>query len=371
MERYPSLANDPVHRLPPEIVSKIFVAFCSSADQCNPVHWGTRSRIILSSVCGAWRNIAHATPKLWSELSVHRNTNYVIKSNHSDMATQWLNRSGVMPLDLNISLRTDYTGDISNAFPAFAHRIRSLEVYIPMQHFEPFTHLPKSSFPFLERLEVKFSGRDPFYFSEQMQSQYPNGIEIFSGSHQLKHVDLNEISSDCILETVKFPPGVLTSLIIDATFTWGTQFPTVYFDVLHSYNPLNCPPIKKTLVMLKNHAELVVQLAKFRDRSTVSLSSLQLLKFLGRVISGEDIIPLVAVFPSIRILRIINSNRGLNTRALMRALVYNPDYPGLLYLPNLEELQLESNTVEEKEVRDLIQSHWHLNNVNRLYGLVD
>ncbi|KAF9066694.1 hypothetical protein BDP27DRAFT_1449576 [Rhodocollybia butyracea] len=389
-----SLQNivSPIRRMPPEIVSEIFRAYCAMDSG----------------------NAAHATPKLWSEIRVQREGYRAPNAADSDIATQWLSRSGDLPLDLNISLRMGYRGNISQAFLAFSHRIRSLEVCLPMEHFEPFIHLPKSSFPSLETLIVDFRNRDPFYFSEELQSQHPSGIEIFSDSRQLKYVEFTEAGDSCLLENIKFPPDAVTSLKIAAYGCCLDQFLSLYFDTVRGMNqlvhckiefprrqfeisdtskPIILPflqslslsepnvdtgyavaffrclyaPLLKDLHLgheSQSHTELVKQLAEFRARSAVSLSSLHLSYFLGDIISGEDLIPLVAAFPSICILRISNTGSSLDLRPVIHALVYDPTSPGPLHLPNLEELYLDANEVEEEEVRHLIQSYWRPINEN-------
>ncbi|KAF9036002.1 hypothetical protein BDP27DRAFT_1245452, partial [Rhodocollybia butyracea] len=75
--RIASLQNilTPICRMPLEIVSEIFMVYCSINHMYRwrgGVHQGTCTRIILTSVCAAWRNAALATPELWSELKVYR-----------------------------------------------------------------------------------------------------------------------------------------------------------------------------------------------------------------------------------------------------------------------------------------------------------
>ncbi|KAF9077502.1 hypothetical protein BDP27DRAFT_1356967 [Rhodocollybia butyracea] len=399
----------PVRRMPPEIVSEIFKAYCSM-DHMYGMHGGlyqgTCTRITLTSVCAAWRKTAHATPELWSELKVHRSG--VSSFNDADIVTQWLSRSGNLPLDLNISLRMRYRGNISEAFPDFSHRIRSLEVCLPREYFEPFTNLPKSSFPSLEKLVLDFRGRDRYYCPPELESQY---IEIFLDSNQLKYVKFTEDGFSCLLlENIKFPRDTVTSLMVDAAYFNRSPFVSLYFDTLRSMNqlvhctiefpkerleifrtrpkPIILPflqsltlsaesdvaagydvaffrcldaPLLKDLHLVRasqNHAELVTQLAEFCTRSMVLLSSLHLSSFYGGVISGKDIIRLIAVFPSIRILRFDEADRDLDIRPLIDALIYNPARPGPLHLPNLEELYLQGHEVEQAKVCDLIRSYW-------------
>ncbi|KAF9067474.1 hypothetical protein BDP27DRAFT_1328887 [Rhodocollybia butyracea] len=152
------------------------------------LHQGTCTRMILTSVCVAWRNAALATPELWSELKVCREGRRRTSVADSDIATLWLSRSGNLPLDLSISLRVGYMGNISKAFPAFSRRIRSLEVCLPIEHFEPFIHLPKSSFPSLEKLILNFCNWDAFHFFSELK----NDIGIFSESHQLSFHEMQK-----------------------------------------------------------------------------------------------------------------------------------------------------------------------------------
>ncbi|KAF9036001.1 hypothetical protein BDP27DRAFT_1348231 [Rhodocollybia butyracea] len=138
---------------------------------------------------------------------------------------------------------------------------------------------------------------------------------------------------------MKFPQDEVTSLIINATHCYSSQFPHVYFDTVRSMNQLvhctiNFPtrrfeisdtrqpiilpflqsltlstgwdvdtgydaaffrclyaPLLKDLHLInesQNHMEFVKQLAEFRARSAASLSSLHLSSFFGATISGKD-----------------------------------------------------------------------------------
>ncbi|EEB97741.1 hypothetical protein MPER_02874 [Moniliophthora perniciosa FA553] len=66
MDKYRSLLA-PVHRLPPEILTNIMSISCKS---CEIKELETTPPIILSSVCGRWRDIVVSTSSLWSFLSL-------------------------------------------------------------------------------------------------------------------------------------------------------------------------------------------------------------------------------------------------------------------------------------------------------------
>ncbi|KAE9410204.1 hypothetical protein BT96DRAFT_789842, partial [Gymnopus androsaceus JB14] len=59
----------PVRRIPVEILSEIFELACTPDNRYRHAN-----RVLymhnLSSVCAAWRKVAHATPRLWSKLCI-------------------------------------------------------------------------------------------------------------------------------------------------------------------------------------------------------------------------------------------------------------------------------------------------------------
>ncbi|ESK91759.1 hypothetical protein Moror_10588 [Moniliophthora roreri MCA 2997] len=66
MERYRSLLA-PVHRMPPEILSNIFQYFC---EESEIPHSSPAPPVLLSAICGRWREIVLTTPCLWSTVTI-------------------------------------------------------------------------------------------------------------------------------------------------------------------------------------------------------------------------------------------------------------------------------------------------------------
>ncbi|KAF9266661.1 hypothetical protein L218DRAFT_857509, partial [Marasmius fiardii PR-910] len=68
--RYRSLLS-PIRRMPPEILTHIF-SFCCETNTIEPENPPTA--ISLSKVCGRWRQLVLASPRLWSSLTLKLDT---------------------------------------------------------------------------------------------------------------------------------------------------------------------------------------------------------------------------------------------------------------------------------------------------------
>lgn len=203
----------PVRRAPAEILSKIFEHYCFES---NPYAEVVRSTCIISSVCVAWRNTAHATPQLWSSLilDLHKQPN-AFKGN-GRWVKEWLSRSRSLPLDLDLRLNTALIGDTEAATGAvrlfkhvldFCYRIRSLTIMGNLGLYLSLFRLPRSSFPILEELSLEhFSMSDWF-------ECLPVRVEAFMEAPKLQSVSIGEfMSGGSLLELLAFPVDQLTVL---------------------------------------------------------------------------------------------------------------------------------------------------------------
>ncbi|KAK7434207.1 hypothetical protein VKT23_020337 [Stygiomarasmius scandens] len=96
----------PSLRLPPEILSEIFV-FCLPEDR-NPVCSVSQAPLLLGLVCRSWREVCLSTPRLWSAVHVVLPTGGEITSMCTTVdgrrlgVEAWLDRSGSLPLSFSI-----------------------------------------------------------------------------------------------------------------------------------------------------------------------------------------------------------------------------------------------------------------------------
>ncbi|KAJ7698027.1 hypothetical protein B0H17DRAFT_340780 [Mycena rosella] len=97
----------PARRLPDDIVRDIFVACLPS--QRNPLIISDESPLLLCQICRAWRQLALTTPRLWASVhAVIPNQPKVLKL--AEILTEWLNRSGVLPLSISVVFSKSWTG---------------------------------------------------------------------------------------------------------------------------------------------------------------------------------------------------------------------------------------------------------------------
>jgi len=98
--------HDPfIHKLPPEIGSHIFYLCLPSLD--TPMSTSTPGQewkrpLKLGAVCRKWRQLAWATPNLWSTLllKIKPSTPRSLAESLPDLLREWLGRSGLLPLTL-------------------------------------------------------------------------------------------------------------------------------------------------------------------------------------------------------------------------------------------------------------------------------
>ncbi|KAJ7434095.1 hypothetical protein B0H11DRAFT_740370 [Mycena galericulata] len=94
-----NLYRYPILDLPTEIISEIFIQFLPTAPN-RPLPHGFRSPALLTQLCRSWRNIALATPSLWSAL-------YLKLRNPSSFQT-WLARSRDLSLSISLDTGSEY-----------------------------------------------------------------------------------------------------------------------------------------------------------------------------------------------------------------------------------------------------------------------
>jgi hypothetical protein len=99
--------HDPfIYSFPPEIASHIFIQYAPPSALFEKDNRGTP--LYLGAVCRKWRQLAWATPRLWSSLLVgFRLRGRYNCSNESDLpqlVAEWLERSAILPLTIRLDL---------------------------------------------------------------------------------------------------------------------------------------------------------------------------------------------------------------------------------------------------------------------------
>ncbi|CAA7270704.1 unnamed protein product [Cyclocybe aegerita] len=127
--------HDPMHKLPPEIVSRVFTVCMHATWEnrrphdalLNPVPRATIPPLLFGAVCQRWREIAWSTPQLWTKLNIYLDPS--ICGWQTKVAQEWLARSG--SLHLSIHLRPRHEQDLSYHTNLFAPLMRLLSEHSP------------------------------------------------------------------------------------------------------------------------------------------------------------------------------------------------------------------------------------------------
>lgn len=211
----------PVRRIPIEILSEIFRLSCLPEKGISMFeHSIVDYMSTLSTVCVAWRNTAHATPQLWSSLSLSLSKPHKPLMGEVGWVSNWMNRSQGLPVDLYLDLMTrGLKADqfLELAF-SFGHKLRLLNLKGCLSFCLHLLGLPHSSLPQLERvfLEVWFDDWSDFSDwpgpNEVDHDVIPQQIEIFLGAPKLQCIELIDGTRYQLIKRFGLPLEGLTSL---------------------------------------------------------------------------------------------------------------------------------------------------------------
>ncbi|KAK1233295.1 hypothetical protein PQX77_003548 [Marasmius sp. AFHP31] len=151
----------PIHRLPTETLADIFVYACEG-NKLTPS--SSLAVILLSTICGRWRNVVLTTPRLWSFLEIDLGT-WKEKADHLvSSITLFMERSKACPLDITCAFPADESGTnewIASVFDAMSRscaRWRSVSFSLPAHITLPnhlFLNLRGQDFPLLQYLQIR------------------------------------------------------------------------------------------------------------------------------------------------------------------------------------------------------------------------
>ncbi|KAK7466206.1 hypothetical protein VKT23_004929 [Stygiomarasmius scandens] len=221
------------HNIPPEILLIIFEMVIKGRQDVtirlpsrSPGAFGhalfeRKARVppppLLSQICRSWRQLVHNTPWFWTDLSIlPRHSRY---NGQLHMVEEWIKRTRDLPLSFTVSdhfAPDPYSSslvDILNYVTPFHHRLESLDICLPLEHWDPF-------FNFEEPLDgLK---RINFTFSNALESTYFRGIVFtFYDLKNLTHVSLTGFNRALGFDILNFfwlPYPNLIELRLDNVF---------------------------------------------------------------------------------------------------------------------------------------------------------
>ena len=250
--------HDPfIHKFPPEIASQIFIQYAPPSALFDEDERSTP--LYLGAVCQKWRQLAWATPQLWSSslIGFRANGRYST-SNESDLlqlVAEWLERAA----SLRLTIRLDHTAhevhgdgvyhDVINLLNKHSARWYDMHLDLPVRHL--YRLCGSSQGNMLRRLTLHnhFHKTDLSTFS--MKSK-PSPTDLTLVSVGLPHVDiiwnnLTVASVDCIgvdecFELIRRAP-LLENFSLRGIHGTSRLFPipntTIVLPHLHSLELLN------------------------------------------------------------------------------------------------------------------------------------
>jgi hypothetical protein len=192
----------PVHRLPPELLSQIFLG-------CLPAQPKPRDTnaapLLLAQICSHWREIALSTAFLWRHIHICVNTSS--PESQISWVNSWLVRSAGCPLSVLLHCHgTSTDHPVFSAITRHASRWEDLDIQLPYSSI-PALIPAKRNFPILRRLRIEIidlsNGRTPldiFLVTPKLRDVYLRlpleQVELPWA--QLTHGTLTLEGNDCI-----------------------------------------------------------------------------------------------------------------------------------------------------------------------------
>ncbi|KAL1706131.1 hypothetical protein EV121DRAFT_279075 [Schizophyllum commune] len=207
-------------RVPPEILSEIFVLALPNDWLKRWTKLGTRQRVLnFAGVCTTWRTVALTmTPQLWTTFSLDDRT-FRAMQRHPWAMEMELARTGQAPLDLHIYMSPfrssgsragnsdDFWHDKNwGLLCAQSHRWRQLS--INAAPLSAYNELVGRGFPLLTHLSTSFSGR-------QWAADTTIPLHVFEAAKEISNLS---IEYDCTIRNLEIPrTWRITSLDIQCT----------------------------------------------------------------------------------------------------------------------------------------------------------
>ncbi|KAG6828153.1 hypothetical protein H0H92_009004 [Tricholoma furcatifolium] len=151
---WPREAHAPPHvlKLPPEILSEIFLVLCANNASNDLTARRTPIPSVISFVCQLWRDVVVNLPTVWSNITFNTQQNSI--SRLADILTLYLGRSRNMPLSIHGTLSSDGR-DIPAFLALLTHAHHWHTIHIEFDHtLIPTLNLSIRHVPLLEHLSL-------------------------------------------------------------------------------------------------------------------------------------------------------------------------------------------------------------------------
>ncbi|KAJ6451470.1 hypothetical protein C8R47DRAFT_301112 [Mycena vitilis] len=255
----------PVLTLPPEIISEIFI-HCLPARRKVDVVNPTEAPLLLTRVCGLWRQIAISTPELWAAFDLEIGWP---EPNLQQIGQTWLERARDRPLSVKLSScgilqDINYVDRFMQTLWGHANDIQALELDISVEDFDvvdmPFQ---SSGFPMLRKFSVRLQeglgGLVTNYWPMKMFKDAPMLCEVALGGSPpslviLPWQQLTKFTAELYtvaesLEALRLMPNLTHCALAAFDLPSSPSSPTSFFPLMnvaaeHDLKPITHPRMR-------------------------------------------------------------------------------------------------------------------------------
>ncbi|KAL0064156.1 hypothetical protein AAF712_008878 [Marasmius tenuissimus] len=384
MEKYRSLLS-PVHRLPSELLLEIFGHLCK-VNQLDDNTLAPASA--LSMVCGRWRQVALASPRLWSSISMYL---YCSEGRRdkviANLTRLFLERSRRAPLRLWIDFPWDpeeyHDGrTILDILEEQSERWEEVEVHgrelfassqsrgdihLPnLKHLALYTWTPdspQSSWP-LDRFKhcpvLTSFYTDVAQTEDRIELPWMNirvlkleyctemrALTVLTSFPNLEHLTISNIETySADSEELKLVLDKLKTLTIDGERCSSTS-------ILRQFTSR-----RLSSIAIANASIESLDLERFLQRSSCSITTLHLDRL---VFTDSQLLSVLRFMPDLRTLDVGESKpRRVITSRFLDHLTVDPDVSRSPFLPHLTELRLKvsAKDLQERALVNALTSRW-------------
>ncbi|KAJ7034249.1 hypothetical protein C8F04DRAFT_1102068 [Mycena alexandri] len=185
----------PIRRIPHDVLLEIFFSCLPSTH--NALIDAAESPMLLGRICGTWRYVAYATPRIWSSLHIPSPSYSSFIPPHIESALHrvvaaWLERSGTCPLSISHSEGFDHWDEpFMSQILKVAHRLQHIDLSGTVESLIPFLRLGPQDLPLLQSIRINVPSETTYSLTDRMDA--------------LQVPTLHQISLDLSLDPLLLP----------------------------------------------------------------------------------------------------------------------------------------------------------------------
>ncbi|KIM36224.1 hypothetical protein M413DRAFT_449280 [Hebeloma cylindrosporum] len=217
-----------IHRFPPEIASTIFFQY--SLEKLR-FEYTRDNPILLGAVCQKWRQLAWATPELWTSIYIGPDMEKMNWSSHTErIFSEWLERSRTLPLSIRLFDRS--YGDrhlkvfdaVTNMLNLHSARWQDIHFELPEHHFHRLCGSSQGNINIMRRLVLvarsTSSARSAFSMKckpspivLKLKALGPEYVDI--SWNALTVISLDSLTVDEFVDLLRRSPNLVTITLLD------------------------------------------------------------------------------------------------------------------------------------------------------------